>query len=449
MKNRMSAKTKVPAVTPTAKEVVWDVVVIGGGPAGMMAAGRAGERRKRVLLLEKNSKVGKKLLITGGGRCNVTNNKPDVRTMLAKYTKSDQFLFSAFSQFAVAETIRFFSDRGMEMNEEPEGRMFPVTNKAETVWDVLTEYMKAGRVKVQTKANVSGITFNKFLHRVIITLTDGSTISARSCILATGGTSHPETGSTGEGFGWLESLGHEVIKNDAALVPIALKDSWIHSVAGVVLKDIKLTTFKNDIKQQVYKGKLLFTHVGISGPTVLNMSRDVGELIASSEGDEYLEGNTVSKVPKKSDVTIMLDMFPMFDHGVLREKLQTVLTTESNKKIKNSLSSFLPPLLVAPILELAQVDGETFNHSVRSFERTALVSILKAVPLHVSKLLGKNKAVVSSGGVTLREVNFKTMQSRIVPEIYLVGDVLNINRPSGGYSLQLCWTTGYIAGNSC
>ncbi|TAK59118.1 NAD(P)/FAD-dependent oxidoreductase [Patescibacteria group bacterium] len=436
-------------VAPTAKEIVWDVVVIGGGPAGMMAAGRAGERRKRVLLLEKNSKVGKKLLITGGGRCNVTNNKPDVRTMLAKYTKSDKFLFSAFTQFGVTEAFSFFNEKGMAMKEEPEGRMFPVSNKAESVWNVLIEYMKVGRVKVQTKANVSGITFNKFLHRVIITLTDGSTISARSCVVATGGTSHPETGSTGEGFTWLESLGHEVIKNDAALVPIALKDSWIHSVAGVVLKDIKLTTFKNDIKQQVYKGKLLFTHVGISGPTVLNMSREVGELLTSSEGDEYLKEDEAVETSKKNEVTIMLDMFPMFDHGLLREKLQTVLTTESNKKIKNSLSSFLPPLLVAPILELAQVNGETFNHSVRSTERTALVAILKAVPLHVSKLLGKNKAVVSSGGVTLSEVNFKTMQSRLVPQVYLVGDVLNINRPSGGYSLQLCWTTGYIAGNNC
>lgn len=431
------------------RDIIWDVAVIGGGPAGMMAAGRAAERGRRVLLLEKNPSLGKKLLITGGGRCNVTNNKPDIRVMLAKYKESDKFLFSAFSQFAVADTLQFFNARGMAIKEEPEGRMFPVSNSAKSVWDVLVEYMKKTGVAVETNKNVVGVTIDKQTDEVIIALADKSVIRSRKCIVATGGTSRPETGSTGEGFKWLKKLGHTIVKNDVALVPIALKDVWAKKLAGLSLQDIKLTTFQDDVKQKAYKGKLLFTHVGISGPTVLNMSRDVGKLLEGEEGSEYVSESQTLNVLQERKVTIMLDMFPTLDVGALREKVQAILVGESNKKIKNSLSPFIPSVLVDAILELAKIDGETPNHSIRTEERKALVSLLKAVPLRVAGLLGKDKAVVSSGGVELNEVNFKTMHSRIVPQLYLVGDVLNIDRPSGGYSLQLCWTTGYVAGNSC
>ncbi len=417
------------------------MVVIGGGPAGMMAAGRATERGKRVLLLEKNPTLGKKLLITGGGRCNVTNNKPEVRTMLAKYKKSDKFLFSAFAQFGVTETLNFFHDRGMDTKEEAEGRVFPTSNKAVSVWNVLVEYLKKGGVRVQTNAEVTSITYDTSREQMVVALADRSSIRARSCIVASGGTSHPETGSTGEGFRWLQKLGHTILPSDASLVPISLKDLWVKKLAGVTLKDIKLTTFKNGVKQKAYKGKLLFTHVGITGPTVLNMSREVGELLHGGEGSEYLA--------KKENVTIMLDLFPALDNGALKEKLQTLLTLQSNKKIKNALSPFVPSTLVDPLLALAKIDGETPNHSVRTDERKALVLLLKAIPLHVRGLLGKDKAVVSSGGVALSEINFKTMQSRLVSPLYVAGDMLNIDRPSGGYSLQLCWTTGYVAGNSC
>jgi predicted Rossmann fold flavoprotein len=424
------------------KEMIWDVAVIGGGPSGMMAAGRALERGRKVILLEKNPTLGKKLLITGGGRCNVTNNTPDIRLMLQKYKKSADFLFSAFTQFGVTDTLNFFHNRGMPTKEEAEGRMFPVSNTAKSVFDVLVQYMKndTTEVEVKTGVSVSDISFDKVKDMMVITLADKSVIHAKTCILATGGTSRPETGSTGEGFRWLKKLGHTIIENNVALVPIAIRDNWVKKLGGVTLKDIKLTTFIKDIdsgiqvKQKVYKGKLLFTHFGISGPTVLNMSRDVGELLHNGEG---------------SIVTIMLDLFPTTDSGVLRKRLQTILVEESNKKIKNSLSKLIPSALVEPILSIANIDKDTPNHSIRSEERKILVSTLKSIPLHVSSLLGADKAVVSSGGVVLDEVNFKTMQSKIIPQLYLVGDVLNIDRPSGGYSLQLCWTTGYVAGDNC
>lgn len=435
------------------KQVIFDVLVIGGGPAGMMAAGRAAERGLRVLLLEKNNTLGKKLLITGGGRCNVTNNKPDVRTILARYKKAEQFLFSAFSQFAVKETIAFFALRGVLFKEENEGRLFPESNTAKSIFDVLVAYMKKGNVSVRTNSAVVSVAKNKNGESFVVSLSDGSMFYARACIVATGGTSHPETGSTGDGFAWLQKMGHAILKPDVSLVPIALSDMWVKNCSGVVLPDVKLTTFKNNVKQKSYKGRILFTHFGISGPTVLNMSRDVGDLLERGEGFSYSQMNSKNSLSQtkvvKNEVMIALDLFPALDVVALRKKVQALLVTESNKKIKNTLPAIVPPLLVSPILFLANIDPETPNHSVRSEERRALVSVLKKIELHVKDLLGKDKAIISSGGVALTEVDFKTMQSRLVSGLYLVGDVLNIDRPSGGYGLQLCWTTGFVAGKWC
>ncbi|HZX00954.1 MAG TPA: aminoacetone oxidase family FAD-binding enzyme [Candidatus Paceibacterota bacterium] len=414
---------------------LWDVVVIGGGPAGMMAAGTAARLGKSVLLLEKNPTLGKKLLITGGGRCNLTNNKPEVRTMLAKYKGSGKFLFSAFSQFGVKETIQFFNERGLNTKEEAEGRIFPASDKAQSVWDVLVAYIKDGGVRIQTNAAVTSLSPSK-AGDIVIRLEDRSgqkgktEILAHSCIVATGGTSRPETGSTGDGFLWLKKNGHKIVDNDLALVPVTLKDAWVKNLGGVTLKDVKLTTLQNGQCHEVQKGRLLFTHVGVSGPTILNMSRGIGELLQYGE------------------VIIELDLFPSLDHGALKQKLQELLTVESNKKLKNILNKLIPAALVSSILELAELNGDTPNHSVRREDRIKLVKLFKAIPLNVKGLLGANKAVVSSGGVALEEIDFKTMQSRLLQNLYIIGDVLNIDRPSGGYSLQLAWTTGYVAGSN-
>ena len=416
-----------------------DVVVIGGGPAGMMAAGRAAECGRTVLLLEKNKTLGKKLLLTGGGRCNLTNNISNIRAMLAKYKGSDQFLFSAFSQFGVKDTLKFFNERGVATKEEAEGRVFPVSNKAQSVLDALIEYMKKGGVEIRTGAIVDDISIDNLTKNINIRLKDKKEITAKSCIVATGGVSRPETGSTGDGFKWLKKLGHKIINNDFALVPIALEDEWAKKLSGLTLENIKLTVFKNGYKYLAQKGKLLFTHFGISGPTVLNMSRDIGELIKYSEDPEYSKG---------SEDIIALDLFPQLDHGALKQKLQILLVAESNKKLKNTLSEIIPSALVSGVLEIAGINGETANHSVRGEERTRLIALMKDIPLHIKGLLGADKAIVSSGGVALEEINFKTMQSRLIPNLYLVGDALNINRPSGGYSLQLCWTTGFVSGNA-
>ncbi|MDP1688669.1 MAG: NAD(P)/FAD-dependent oxidoreductase [bacterium] len=410
---------------------MYDVVIIGGGPAGMMASGRAAERGRSVLLLEKNATLGKKLLITGGGRCNLTNNKLVTRELLLKYKKSDQFLASAFSQFNVKDTLEFFNMRGMKTKEENEGRVFPVSDSSKSVLDVLVKYLKDGGVKIQTGVEISNLGIEPKTNNIIVLTTNGKKIIAKSCVVATGGTSRPDTGSTGDGFKWLKKLDINIVENDFALVPVAVSDKWIRKLSGTTIDNIKITMYQNGQKQNKSFGKILFTHFGISGPTVLNISSEIGELL------------------KHGDVLLEIDVFPKTDLSELRKMLQKILLENNNKKIKNVIGAVVNAKLGEVLLELCNINNDTFCHSVSSEKRKKLTKLMKSIPLHVSHLLGADKAIVSSGGANLEEIDFKTMQLRKIPNIYLVGDVLNVNRPSGGYSLQLCWTTGFVAGNNC
>ena len=408
------------------KEAHVKVVVIGGGPAGMMAAATAAASGAQVLLLEKNVVLGKKLSITGGGRCNVTNNKPVVRDMLSQYKAEGKFLFSPFMQHGVAETIEWFAARGVTCVEENEGRLFPDTLQAKTITDTVVREVKQSGVKVSLNTEVQAI--EKTVAGFQIKVKNSPTILAQACILATGGTARPETGSTGEGFRWLADLGHTVVENSFALVPLTVSDAWVKRLSGITIPSCKLTLMADGKKHSAKRGKLLFTHVGVTGPTILNMSKTVGECL------EY------------GPVTIQVDLFPGEDSEAMNRRFTELFTQNNNKKVRNALSELLPTALVKELLVLLDIDAETQCNSVTRLERHALIDLVKAVPVHISGLLGKEKAVVSAGGVALEEVDFKTMQSKMVPRLFLVGDVLNINRPSGGYSLQLCWTTGFVAG---
>ncbi|MFA6297450.1 MAG: NAD(P)/FAD-dependent oxidoreductase [Candidatus Paceibacterota bacterium] len=432
------------------EETIWDVAVIGGGPAGMMSAGRSAELGAKVILIEKNDTLGKKLLITGGGRCNVTNAEYDNRKLLERFKDDGKFLFSAFSQWSVKETLDFFHNHKMETKIENEQRVFPLSNKAESVWNIMVEYIKSNGVTVLSNSPVTGVSRGEASGKasgtekpwiINISGSEASVIRAKSVIIATGGTSHPETGSTGDAYAWLAKIGHKIIEPTPSLVPLAVKDSWVKKLAGVSLTNIRLTPFQNGVKQSAKisatkKGlakstqKILFTHVGISGPTVLNMSRDIGELL------------------KYSEVIISLDLLPDFDYAKLNEKLQEIFKENDKKKFKNSLDKLIPSAMVPVITELSKIDSEINCNSVSREERLRLVTLLKDIPMHIDKLLGVEKAIISSGGVSLEEVDFKTMRSRISPNIFLVGDILNIDRPSGGYSLQICWTTGFVAGTN-
>lgn len=411
-----------------AEDRLWDVAVIGGGPAGMMAAGRAAELGASVILLEKNKGLGKKLLITGGGRCNVTNAEFDNKKLLAKFKESGKFLFSPFSQWSVRESLDFFHARGMETKEEAEQRVFPLTNKAQSVWDTLTGYVKESGVMVLSGASV--IKLHADGERVsAVELRGGKMIRAKSFVLATGGISHPETGSTGDGYGWLRDLGHSVSEASGALVPIALKEP-VADAAGVSVQNAKVTLYQNETKQAQLKGKILFTHVGLSGPCILNMSRDISELL------------------KYGEVIVELDLLPDMGYEKVNAALQNAFKENSNKKIRNALKGIIAPALVPFILTKAEIDPETACNSVTREARVRLMRTLKHLRFEVKGLLGMEKAVITAGGLALTEVDFKTMRSLKYKNLYVVGDILNIDRPSGGYSLQLCWTTGFVAGSA-
>jgi predicted Rossmann fold flavoprotein len=350
--------------------------------------------------------------------------------MLHHYKGSGKFLFSTFMQHGVQESIVWFAARSVSLKEENEGRLFPTTDSAKTICDALVAEVKKTGVTIKTKSIVKTIVRDKKTEMFSITLESGEVMQGLSCVIATGGTSRPETGSTGDAYPWLKKLGHTVVPNNFALVPLTLKNIWTKKLSGLTLTDIKLTVFADEKKQGAYNGKLLFTHVGITGPTVLNLSKTVGELLENSR------------------VTLMLDLFPDKDAGEFKRFFTKLLQDNSNKKLKNVISEIAPAALAEGVLGELHVDGDTPCHSVSAGVRTLLTLFLKAIPLQIKGLLGEDKAIVSSGGVALEELNFKTMESKVVPHLYIVGDMLNIDRPSGGYSLQLCWSTGFVAGNS-
>lgn len=413
-----------------AKEEVWDVAVIGGGAAGMMAAGQAAHAGARTVLIEKNQTLGKKLLITGGGRCNITNAEPDERVFLSKFNSrgkaADQFLFSPFSRHGVSDSLSFFNEHGLETKVEARNRVFPITDDAQSVWDVLHAYMIENNVHV-----MSGISVVKIVHESnhisYVQLANDQRIYAKSFIFATGGLSRPDTGSTGDGFEWLRELGHTVAKPDPSLVPLTLKDVWASSLAGVSLPNIMLSLIEDGKKTAKQTGGMVFTHQGISGPATLNLSRDVGERLPYGP------------------VTLSLDLLPKETLETLDGRLREAIAAESNRKIRNVLSSLIPGALVPVVLNTANVEEDTPANSVTREQRIALGAVIKNILLFVKGRLGFEKAIIASGGVELTDVDTRTMRSRLIENLYIVGDLLNIDRPSGGYSLQLCWTTATVA----
>ncbi len=410
-------------------EKMYDVVVIGGGPAGMMAAGRASECGLRVALLEKNFSLGKKLLLTGGGRCNLTNAQFDPHLFLNAFGKARKFLYSPLLKFGVRETLDFFHTYKMFTKIEAENRVFPISDDAQSVLDVLREYMQKGGVKIFFGQNVSGLETGGETIQAIRLIT-GERIQASAFVLATGGKSRPETGSTGEGFQWLSQIGHTIIEPRPSLVPFRVREKWIRKLAGISFSEAKLTVFHKEKKMFSKEGKLLFTHFGLSGPLAINTSKYIGDLL------------------QKGEVVVSVDSMPRHTLFDVDDMIQKLFETQKNKKIKNTLSGFLVPLLIPTFLEISFIDPEKPVHSITRAERKALVGCIKDLRMTVEGLLDEKKAIVTSGGVDLREVDFTHMRSRLYKNLYLVGDVLNIDRPSGGYSLQMCWTTGFVAGST-
>ncbi len=408
----------------------FDVVVVGGGASGLMTAGAAAARGKRVLLLEKNKRLGEKLGISGGGRCNITNAEYDVHEFAAKYGKAEQFLYSLFAQFGVKDTFAFFESRGLPLVVQARKRAFPKTEKAADVLAVLKKFVTDGRVTVKTNSAVTKVE-HKAGH-ITAVMCGKTAYVGKQYIFATGGLSHQETGSTGDGYSWLRELGHTVAAPTPTIVPLRTSDEWGHALSGTSLSFMKITFFVDGKKAFSKTGKVLFTHFGLSGPLILNSAAEVADLL------------------HEGAVTAAIDAYPHTDLGALERSIIATFDKNKNKALKNIVKEFVPDgthkgvlLLLAPLLDVTKK-----VHSVTKEERKVIVRLLKALPLTVEGLMGFERAVVADGGVPLKEVDTKTLHSKIVDNLFITGDLLHINRPSGGYSLQLCWTTGFVAGNT-
>lgn len=407
----------------------YDLIIVGGGPSGMMAAGTAAASGKSVLLIEKNKRLGEKLRITGGGRCNITNAELDLRKLLKNYGKAEKFLYSAFSQFGVEDTFTFFESRGLPLVIEELNRAFPHTHHAPDVERAMEEYCRDSGVTVLTNSPVEKILTERGM--IIGVIAHGSEYLCKHLILATGGMSHPETGSTGDAFAWLRDLGHTIAEPTPSLVPLAVRDAWIKNLAGVTLSGVKISFFVSNKKQFSVSGNVLCTHFGLSGPLILNAAGKVADLLHVGA------------------VTGTIDLFPGKDMGALEQDIMALFNTHKNKLFKNVCTDIVTPSLADAILSLLPLElREKKVHSVTKEERKVFVELLKMMRFNVKGLMGYDKAVVADGGVPLEEVDMRTMCSKKYPNLSLTGDLLHINRPSGGFSLQLCWTTGYVVGKN-
>lgn len=395
----------------------------------MMCAGRAAEAGARVLLVEKNPTLGNKLLLTGGGRCNITNADFDTESFLSNFSDAKKYLYSAYAQFSVADTFAFFEEKDLPLVIEARNRAFPNTQSAQDVLNVLMKYMRNGKVDVQKNTQITSMDTSD---ERITSVTDskGETYHAKNFVIATGGLAAPETGSTGDGLHFLEELGHTTHTSNPNLVPLKTSAKWIHNLSGITWSFMKIRFVQNGKTQIRKTGKILFTHFGVSGPLIINSAYDVKKLL------------------EKGLVDAVIDLFPDTEESDLDKKMVKLLDKNLDKKMKNVLPDMIFKNIALEILNLPHVNLlEKEAKFITRDERKALVHTIKNLTFPITGTCGMDKAIVADGGIDLSEVNFKNMTSRKYSNLYLLGDILHINRPSGGFSLQLCWTTGFVAGN--
>lgn len=410
-------------------EEKYDIAVIGGGPAGMIAAGKAGESGCRVILIEKNAELGKKLLLTGKGRCNLTHSETNNKLFSKAFGKQGDFLLSGLSVFNVPKTMEFFENKGLKLKEERGKRIFPQSDKSQSVIKILEKYLRKNKVKILRNAEVDKFRIqNNEIESIV--LKSKEKIKARNYVLTTGGKSYPFTGSTGDGYKWAQKMGHRIIAPEPALTPIKLKENWVRQAQGLSLKNVNIGILFNGKTENGLFGEALFTHFGISGPIILSMSKRIGELM------------------KKGEVKLALDLKPALDLAKLDKRIQRDLEKYGNKMLKNALDDLLPQKLIPIILRLSKANQSKKANSATKEERISLAKTIKKLEMTVAGLAGFEKAIITSGGVDLKEIDGKTMKSKIIDNLYFAGEIINLDGPSGGYNLQLCWTTGYLAGQS-
>ncbi|MBQ2902024.1 MAG: NAD(P)/FAD-dependent oxidoreductase [Agathobacter sp.] len=426
------------------------VIVIGGGPAGMFAAYFAAKNGHKVTLLEQNEKLGKKLYITGKGRCNITNAS-DMENLFANVCSNEKFLYSAFYSYTNEQVVDFFESYGLRTKVERGNRVFPLSDHSSDVIATLSKALKDVGVEVKLYTKVAKLLSDEYhdengetvvadkkngvLKQVIrgVLLEDGTSMQADSVVLATGGISYPSTGATGDGYRFAEGLNHKIVEPSPSLVPFEVQESWVTEMQGLALKNVAITIEREGKKLYDDFGEMLFTHFGVSGPMILSASASIKPAYFKDFAHE---------------LKLKIDLKPALDREQLDKRILKDFEESKNKQYKNSIQKLLPSKMIPIIIRLSGIDPDKKVNEITKEERMKLVELLKALPMTIIGLRGWNEAIITKGGVSVKQVNPSTMESKLVNGLYFAGELLDLDAMTGGYNLQIAWSTGYLAGSS-
>lgn len=413
------------------------VVVIGGGPAGMMAAITSAENENEVILLEKNKSLGKKLLITGKGRCNITSSLP-MEDFIKNTPGNGMFLYSAYNRFTNQDIISFLKKQGLEVKEERGNRIFPVTDKSQDVLNCFEKKLKSLKnVKIMYEMPVSEILVNEEKIVTGVKCKNGAIIKADKVILATGGKSYPLTGSTGDGYEMAKKLGHTITKIKPSLVPLETYEQDLHrSLQGLSLRNVKIKMIDTCKNKTIYEdfGEMLFTHFGVSGPVILSGS---AHLVRYKNIDELL---------KNKKIKLLIDLKPALTEEKLNDRILRDFEEFKNKNFKNSLDKLLPQKLIPVIIERSGINPDKQVNSITKQERTQIVKLLKDFEVTIKNFRRIEDGIITAGGISIKEVNPKTMESKLISGLYFAGEILDVDSYTGGFNLQIAYSTGFVAG---
>ena len=404
------------------------VIVIGGGPAGMMAAISAAECGARVSLLEKNEKLGKKLFITGKGRCNLTN-AADIEEFFRAVISNPKFLYSAFYSFTNEQTIAFFESLGLKTKVERGGRVFPQSDHSSDVISALSRELSRRKADVLLHTEVKELIIEEGRAAGVL-LSSGKKLYADAVIVASGGISYPSTGSTGDGYRFAESCGHRVTELSPALVPMEVKEWYAKELMGLSLRNIQIRITEGKKKLYEEFGEMLFTHYGVTGPVILSASSVIGNRL------------------KQKELTLHIDLKPALSEEQLDKRVLREFEANHNRQFKNAVDSLFPAKLKPEMVELSEIPEDKKVHEITKEERLRFVRLIKDFTMTLTNLRGYNEAIITKGGVSVKEVDPGTMESKKVSGLYFAGEVLDLDAVTGGYNLQIAWSTGYLAGIS-
>ena len=411
------------------------IIIIGGGAAGMFAAITAAEQGNDVIILEKMNSCGKKIAITGKGRCNITNNI-DISEFIKNTPGNGKFLYSAFNNYTNRDIINFFEDMGVKTKVERGERIFPVSDNARDVIDALLKKLKELKVKIQYNSKVEEIIVEN--EKIVgVKLESGENIKADRIILSTGGMSYPVTGSTGDGYELAKNVGHTISTIKPSLVPIECYDRELcRSMQGVSLRNIAIEVIDTENNKIIYNdfGEMLFTHYGVSGPVILSSS---AYILRYKNAEEKI---------KQGKIKISIDLKPALDEEKLDARILRDFEEIKNKEYKNALNKLLPRKMIEPIIALTKINQNKKINEVTKEERERIIKILKNLELKVSGFRPIEEAIITAGGINIKEINPKTMESKIVKGLYFAGEIIDVDSLTGGFNLQIAWSTGYAAG---